>query len=97
MSDPFVYLAKRADGVWKIGFSEKPKDRMIGLRNEFGMKFRLVKAWAHPLAYQVEKKAHRILRLKTHLASRGWESFKAPRKVVIAAIEEAIGVVNAGI
>lgn len=87
MSDPFVYLAKRIDGVWKIGFSENPKRRIKDLGVK---KFRLVAQWQHPLAYQVEKLSHKILRLKTHLPSEGWETFKAPKKVVIAAIEEAI-------
>ena len=34
--------------------------------------------------------AHRLLKTKLHLASDGWETFKAPRKVIIAAIEEAL-------
>lgn len=94
MSDPFVYLAKRIDGVWKIGFSENPKRRM----KELGVKrFRLVAQWQHPRAYQVEKLSHQILRLKTHLASEGWETFKAPKKVIVTAIEQAMERVNARI
>jgi hypothetical protein len=95
MSDaPYVYLARRADGVYKIGFSADPKSRMKSLRQEFGKKFRLVKAWQRADAYRIEKLAQRTLRLKTHLASRGWETFKAPRKVIVAAIEETIRVVD---
>lgn len=95
MPDPFVYLAKREDGVWKIGFSENPAKRVKELRTYFRKKFKLVRAWQHPMAYQIEKLSHKSLRLKTHLATSGWETFKAPRKVVIAAIEEAMERVNA--
>lgn len=97
MSDPFVYLAKRSDGVWKIGFSENPARRMKELRSFFGKKFKLVKAWQHPMAYQVERLSQKNLRLRTHLATSGWETFKAPRKVIITAIEEAMEKVNARI
>lgn len=88
--DPYVYLARRSDGVYKIGFSANPQRRMKDLRTDFGKKFKLVKAWQRSDAYRVEKTAHRLLRLKTHLASAGWETFRAPRKTIIAAIEEAI-------
>ena len=35
-------------------------------------------------------KEHIIGALTLHLGSEGWETFKAPRKVLIAAIEQAI-------
>ena len=96
MSDiAFVYLARRSDGVYKIGFSQNPKERMKGLRSDFGKKFRLVQSWQRHDAYRVEKLAHRLLRLKTHLPSAGWETFKAPKKVIVAAIEEAIRIADA--
>lgn len=87
---PYVYLARREDGVYKIGFSSNPKQRMKNLRSDFGKTFRLVGVWQREDAYRVEKLAQRLLRLKTHLASAGWETFKAPKKVIVAAIEEAI-------
>lgn len=87
---PYVYLAKRQDGVYKIGFSANPMKRMKDLQAQFRKRFRLAKTWQRKDAFRVEKFAHKLLREKLHLGSEGWETFKAPRKVLVAAIEEAI-------
>lgn len=91
----YVYLAKRNDGpVWKIGYSAKPQERMKQIGGA-GKRFRLAGTWPHRHAYRVERLTHKLLRLKTHLASEGWEHFKGPKKTMVAAIEEAIRMCNA--
>lgn len=91
----YVYLAKRNDGpIWKIGYSAKPQERLKGI-NGNGKKFRIAGTWPHRHAYRVERLTHKLLRLKTHLASEGWEHFKGPKKTMVAAIEEAIRMANA--
>jgi Meiotically Up-regulated Gene 113 (MUG113) protein len=87
---PFLYLMRREDGVYKIGFSANPKQRVLDLRHQFKKRFKIVQTWQRRDAYRVEKFVHNILKKRLHLESEGWETFKAPRKVVIAAIEEAI-------
>lgn len=87
---PFLYLMRREDGVYKIGFSANPKQRVLDLRHQFKKRFKIVQTWQRRDAYRVEKFAHNILKKRLHLESEGWETFKAPRKVLIAAIEEAI-------
>lgn len=86
----FLYLMRREDKVYKIGVSADPKKRAEDLRGDFKKRFKVVKSWQRRDAYHVEKIAHGLLKTKLHLASDGWETFKAPRKVIIAAIEEAI-------
>jgi len=87
---PYLYLMHREDGVYKIGFSSNPKQRALDLRHQFKKRFKIVQTWQRRDAYRVEKFAHNILKKRLHLESEGWETFKAPRKVLIAAIEEAI-------
>lgn len=87
---PFVYLMRRQDGVYKIGFSANPKQRANDLRGQFKKTFKIIATWQRRDAYRVEKFAHRLLKTKLHLSSDGWETFKAPRKVILAAIEQAI-------
>ena len=86
----FVYLMRRDDGVYKVGVSSDPLKRAKDLRGEFKTKFKVVKTWQRRDAYRVEKFAHRLLKTRLHLGDDGWEAFKAPRKVVIGAIEQAI-------
>lgn len=86
----FVYLMRRDDGVYKVGVSSDPLKRAKDLRSEFKTKFKVVKTWQRRDAYRVEKFAHRFLKTHLHLGDDGWEAFKAPRKVIIAAIEQAI-------
>lgn len=91
---PFVYLMRRQDGVWKIGFSSDPKARRRQLRQHFKQQIAIVYLWQRADAYRVEQLAQRLLRLYLHLPTAGRESFKAPRDVVMAAIEEALRIAD---
>lgn len=92
MSDafPFVYLMRRSDGAWKIGFSCDPTARRQALRHEFGVSFKIVKVWQREDAYRIERVSQRLLRLYRDNAVDGRETFRAKRKIIMEAIEEAI-------
>jgi DNA invertase Pin-like site-specific DNA recombinase len=87
---PYLYLMRREDGVYKIGFSANPKQRALDLRHQFKKRFKIIQTWQRRDAYRLEKFVHNLLKKRLHLESEGWETFKAPKKVIIAAIEEAI-------
>ncbi len=92
MSDafPFVYLMRRSDGAWKIGFSCDPEVRRHALRQEFRVSFKIIKVWQREDAYRIERVSQRLLRLYRDNAVDGRETFRAKRAVIMAAIEEAI-------
>jgi hypothetical protein len=92
---PFTYLAKRSDGSWKIGFTDNPLERPKGLRSANpGIKFEIVRVWQRRDAYRVEQLVKRIMRPHVDLAATGWETFKASRKAMLAAFDEAIRIAD---
>lgn len=93
-ADPFVYLMRRADGRWKIGFSCDPQARSTFLQTEFRQRFTVVRTWQRADAYRVEQIAHRLLRLHLDLATPGRETFKCSRTAALAAIKEAIRIAD---
>lgn len=93
---PFVYLAKRSDGAWKIGFTSNPIERVKGLRSAFiGIRFKMIKFWQREDAYRVEQLARRLLRPYSDLTVDSRETFKGSRKMMISALEEAIRMADA--
>lgn len=93
---PFVYLMRRSDGSWKVGFSGNPESRARDLQGRsHGIAFKVVKTWQRQDAHRIEKMTHRILRIRLDLKSDSMETFRAPRRDIIAAIEKAISIADA--
>ena len=95
MSDvPVVYLMLRADGVWKIGFSVRPKHRRYHLKRMFRQEIVIHKTWPHEEARHVESIVHRSLSEYRVQGEASREIYRATEEVVCAAIEDAIGQID---
>jgi hypothetical protein len=88
-----VYVAK-CGRFAKIGGTVDVRSRVPALRATKGTGSRLIKAWAHARAYDVEGTAIWLM-IKEH-EREGREWFLAPIAAAVAAVEKAIEMVDAG-
>lgn len=88
-----VYVAK-CGRFTKIGATTNVASRIMGLRSAKKGSARLVKSWEHARAYEVEGSALWIMRQSHEYHEREW--FVAPLKAAVAAVEDAIKMVDEG-
>ena len=88
-----VYVAK-CGRFTKVGATNNVERRLVSLSYDNRIKARLVKAWPVSDGYEVEGTAIWLLAKDYKRDRREW--FKAPIKPVIAAVEQAIMMVEAG-
>ena len=86
----YVYLMRRADGAWKIGFSANPHARVAGLQAQFKMPVRFVRQWKHANARKVESMVHRLLAGRRDTLGGGRESYRATRRLMVETIKQAV-------
>ena len=89
MSLECVYIATRADGWHKVGYSGRPKHRMGAIRAKLVREF-----WHEREGLQVEFTAHRLLDLAGHERQGEW--FSASEPACVRAIKRAGRIVAAG-
>jgi hypothetical protein len=86
MQVPSVYLMRRKDRRWKLGFSIDPQSRLHGLGKNF---FTIVQTWPATNAWQIEQICHRLLRPYLDVKVPGRETYKATKATILAAVDEA--------
>jgi hypothetical protein len=88
VSGDYVYIITWDGGPQKIGRSNKPAGRLIGLQTAIPHSLQVARTWHRPLndANLVERTAHRLL----HSARMAGEWFNVTTDEAVIAIEEAI-------
>lgn len=90
MRKGFVYLARRQDGLYKVGYSSDVERRVNSLAAFYKQKIILEHTWRHNKARDIEYYVHKILAPYRVKSLMGREIYDATKEKIIAVIENSI-------